>query len=79
MKRTNLVLNADLLNEATRALGLKTYSATVNHALAEVLRIRKIQNLSSFLGSRLWQGDLAEMREDRLRGKRRDDHRRGTR
>ena len=79
MKRTNLVLNADLLNEATRALGLKTYSATVNHALAEVLRIRKIQNLSSFLGSRLWQGDLTEMREDRLRGKRRDDHRQGTR
>jgi Arc/MetJ family transcription regulator len=79
MKRTNLVLDADLLNEATRSLGLKTYSATVNHALAEVMRIRKIQNLSTFFGSGLWQGDLAEMREDRPRGKRGDDNRRGAR
>ena len=69
MKRINLVLDADLLNEATRSLGLKTYSATVNHALAEVMRIRKIQNLSSFFDSGLWQGDLAEMREDRPTGK----------
>jgi len=69
MKRTNLVLEVDLLKQAMRALGLKTYSATVNRALAEVLRVRKIQNLSSFFGSCLWQGNLAEMREDRGRGK----------
>jgi Arc/MetJ family transcription regulator len=79
MKRTNLVLNADLLEEATRALGLKTYSATVNQALAEVVRIRKIQSLPSFFGSRLWQGDLTEMREDRGRGKRGHSHRQGPR
>ena len=76
MKRTNLVLNADLLEEATRALGLKTYSATVNQALAEVVRIRKIQSLPSFFGSRLWEGELAEMREDRGRGKRGNNRKR---
>jgi len=65
MKRTNLVLDEHLLDEATRVLGLKTYSATVNRALAEVVRIRKIQSLPSFFGTGLWQGDLAEMREDR--------------
>jgi Arc/MetJ family transcription regulator len=70
MKRINLALDGDLLKQAMRALGLKTYSATVNRALAELLRVRKIQNLSSFFGSGLWQGDLAEMREDRGRGKR---------
>lgn len=78
MKRTNLVLNAHLLEEATRVLGVKTYSATVNQALAEVVRIRKIQSLPSFFGSRLWQGDLAEMREDRGRGSRGRSRRRGT-
>jgi Arc/MetJ family transcription regulator len=77
MKRTNLVLDADLLEKATQVLGLKTYSATVNQALAEVLRIRKIQSLPSFFGSRLWQGDLAEMREDRNRVKRGNNRRRG--
>jgi len=66
MKRTNLVLDADLLQEATRVLGLKTYSATVNHALAEVLRVRKIQGLQAFFGSGLWEGDLAAMRDDRI-------------
>jgi len=64
MKRTNLVLDADLLEEATRVLRVKTYSAAVNLALAEVLRLRKIQELPQFFGQRLWQGDLAEMRED---------------
>ena len=76
MKRTNLVLDAALLNEATRALGLKTYSATVNLALAEVLRVRKIQSLPQFFGRGLWEGNLAEMREDAvdnsLRYKRQD-------
>jgi len=58
-------LDADLLEKATHLLGLRTYSATVNQALAEVIRIRKIQSLPSFFGSGLWQGNLAEMREDR--------------
>lgn len=65
MKRTNLVLDAELLEEATRALGAKTYSAAVNTALAEVVRVRKIQNLANFFGKGLWEGDLSAMREDR--------------
>lgn len=66
MKRTNLVLDAQLLEEVTRALGEKTYSAAVNRALAELLRVRKIQSLPGFFGKGLWEGDLAQMREDRL-------------
>jgi Arc/MetJ family transcription regulator len=64
MKRTNLVLDPDVLDEATRLLGAKTYSATVNLALKEVLRMREIQSLSRFFGSALWHGNLQEMRED---------------
>jgi Arc/MetJ family transcription regulator len=65
MKRTNLVLDADLLERATRALGAKTYSAAVNQALEQVLRIEQIRGLSSYYGQGLWAGDLSEMREDR--------------
>jgi len=71
MKRTNLVLDAPLLETAMRELQTKTYSATVNLALQEVLRMRRIQTLSRFFGKGLWQGDLSEMREDRPAGKRR--------
>ncbi len=76
MKRTNLVLDDNLLKEVTRVLGEKTYSGAVNRALAEVLRIRRIQSLPNFFGTGLWQGDLSEMRENRRprfahRGKRR--------
>jgi len=45
MKRTNLVLNEDLLAEAMRVLAARTYSAAVNTALEEVVRLRKIQGI----------------------------------
>ena len=70
MKRTNLVLDEKLLEEATRVFGLKTYSATVNKALEEAIRIQKVRSLHQFMGSNLWQGDLAEMREDSPRPRR---------
>jgi Bacterial antitoxin of type II TA system, VapB len=65
MKRTNLVLDEKLLDEATRVLGVKTYSAAVNLALAETLRVKKILEIPRFFGSGLWEGDLSAMREDR--------------
>jgi hypothetical protein len=65
MKRTNLVLDAHLLDEATRVLQAKTWSAAVNLALAEVLRVRRIQRIPSFFGEGLWEGNLAEMRDDK--------------
>jgi hypothetical protein len=67
MKRTNLVLDEHALEEATRVLGTKTYSAAVNAALQEVVRLRKIQSIPQFFGSGIWQGDLPEMREDHPR------------
>jgi len=72
MRRTNLVLDEQALEEATRILGLKTYSATVNEALKEVIRREGLRRLASRFGKLRWRGDLAQMREDRpRRGKRR--------
>ena len=64
MKRTNLVLDGELMEEAVNVLGVKTYSAAVNLALTEAIRAKKIQRLRGFFGQGLWQGDLSEMRED---------------
>jgi Arc/MetJ family transcription regulator len=71
MRRTSLELDENLLEEAMQVLGLKTYSATVNHALAEVVRVRKIRSLPSISGSRFWEGNLAATREDHLLPERR--------
>lgn len=71
MKRTNLMLDERLLEEATRILASSNYSAAVNTALAEVIRVRKIQSLPRFFQSGIWEGNLSEMREDRRPRKRR--------
>jgi hypothetical protein len=43
MKRTNVVLDEDLLEEARRATGEKTYSATINTALEEIVKRRNFR------------------------------------
>jgi Arc/MetJ family transcription regulator len=65
MKRTNLVLDEKLLEEATRLSGERTYSRTVERALADYVRRIKAQRILELAGSGLWEGDLAGMRRDR--------------
>ena len=65
MKRTNLVLDGDLLEEATRLSGERTYSKTVERALREMVRRVKARQILDLAGSGLWQGDVAVMREDK--------------
>jgi Arc/MetJ family transcription regulator len=65
MKRTNLVLDEKLLEEATRLSGSRTYSGTVGRALEDLVRRIKARRILELAGSGLWEGDLAEMRRDR--------------
>ena len=65
MKRTNLVLDGDLLDEATRLSGERTYSKTVERALRELVRRVKARQILELAGSGLWHGDLPVMREDK--------------
>jgi len=67
MKRTNLVLDEQLLEEAMRLGGARTYSHAVNEALAQYTRRIKARTILRLEGSGLWEGDLAEMRADRSR------------
>jgi Arc/MetJ family transcription regulator len=78
MRRTNLVLDERLLEETKHALGAKTYSATVNLALAEALRVKKALDLPAFFGSGIWQGDLSAVREDQPPSKRSSARRKRT-
>jgi Arc/MetJ family transcription regulator len=71
MKRTNLVLPEDLLEEATRLSGEKTYSRTVERALEEFVRRVKARQILELRGSGLWDGNLSEMRRDRPSARRR--------
>ena len=65
MKRTNLVLDMDLLKEATRLSGERTYSSAVMRALADFVRRARARQILELRGSGLWEGDLSAMRRDR--------------
>lgn len=72
MKRTNLVIDETLLEEAQRLSGERTYSRTVERALEDFVRRIKAGRIFELAGSGEWDGDLAEMRADSpvRRGKR---------
>jgi Arc/MetJ family transcription regulator len=69
MKRTNLVLDEDILEEATRLSGEKTYSAAVMRALEDFVRRAKARRILELRGSGQWEGDLGAMRRDRSKKK----------
>jgi Arc/MetJ family transcription regulator len=64
MKRTNVVLDEQLLEEAVKVSGEKTYARTIERALQEMVRIARIRDIEALAGSGAWHGDLSEMRRD---------------
>ena len=70
MKRTNVVIREDLLEEATRLSGERTYSRTIERALEDFVRRIKARRILELAGTGLWEGDLSEMRRDRTNQKR---------
>ncbi|MGA2261766.1 MAG: type II toxin-antitoxin system VapB family antitoxin [Acidobacteriota bacterium] len=67
MKRTNLVLDEELLEQAVRLSGERTYSATVNRALEDWVRRIRASRILDLAGSGLWEGNLSDMRRDQPR------------
>jgi len=59
-------LDDALLDEAVRLTGERTYTATIHRALQEMVsRIKVRSGLAVLEGCGMWEGDLAEMRDDR--------------
>ncbi len=65
MKRTNLVLDAQLLEETLKVSGERTYSRAVERAMQDFVRRARARRILDLAGSGAWEGDLAAMREDR--------------
>lgn len=65
MKRTNVVIDEHLLEEAVRVSGERTYSRTIERALEELVRRAKASGIFELAGSGAWSGDLAAMRNDK--------------
>jgi hypothetical protein len=65
MKRTNVVLDEQLLEEAVRVSGERTYARTIERALQEMVQRMKARGIAQLAGSGLWVGDLSTMRGDR--------------
>ena len=66
MRRTNVVLDERLLEEAHRKSGERTYSATINRALQDLIRrVTVEEGLKILGGSNAWEGNLEEMRRGR--------------
>jgi hypothetical protein len=57
--------DGDLLEEATRLSGERTYSRTVERALREMVQRAKARQILDLAGSGLWHGNLSVMREDK--------------
>lgn len=71
MKRVYLVLDEDLLEEATRLSAQRTYSKAVDLALSEFVRRARAGKILGLAGSGLWEGDLGEIRRAPGKAKRR--------
>jgi Arc/MetJ family transcription regulator len=67
MKRTNLVLDATLLEETLKVSGERTDSRAVERAMEDFVRRAKARRTRDFAGTGIWQGDLGAMREDSSR------------
>ena len=65
MKRTNLVLDEHLLEEAVRVTGERTYSRTVERALRDLVARARARRILDLAGTGLWAGDLSVIRDDR--------------
>jgi Arc/MetJ family transcription regulator len=64
MKRTNLVLDEQILDEAQRVAGAKTYSEVVDLALRELIRHATFATVDAFASSGIRDGNLGDMRDD---------------
>ncbi len=65
MKRTNIILDEELVKKAKDTTGLRTTRAVVDHALRELLRHRRQRAILKLRGQVDWAGDLAAMRRGR--------------
>jgi Arc/MetJ family transcription regulator len=65
MKRTNIVLDEELVEVCLKSTGIKTRRALIDHALRELLRHESQKKILELKGKVHWEGNLDEWRESR--------------
>ena len=65
--RTNIVIDDKLMRDVLKTTGLKTKREAVELGLRTLLRLGQQAELRSLRGKIKWEGNLDEMRRDRLR------------
>lgn len=66
--RTNIVLDDGLIQKAMRATGLTTKRAVVEAGLRLLVQVKAQKGIRRLRGKVTWEGDLDQMRADRVRG-----------
>ena len=64
--RTNVVIEDKLIEEGLAYTGLKTKRELVNFALKDLVNRKKRKAILALEGKLHWEGNLKEMRENRL-------------
>jgi Arc/MetJ family transcription regulator len=62
---TNIDLDEELVETAMRLSGDRTKRAVVHRALEELIRVARLRGLRGARGTLKWEGNLAELREER--------------
>ena len=64
-KRTNVVLEEDLIEAGLELTGLKSRRALIDYALRQLLRRESQKKILELKGKVHWEGDLSSMRQKR--------------
>ncbi len=65
MKRTNVVLDDNLVKDCIKATGIKTRRSLIDYALRELLRHENQIKILDLKGNINWEGNLDEWRRSR--------------
>lgn len=66
MKRTNVVLDEELVGRGMRLTGINTQKELIDYALRELVRRKEQKRILRLKGKIAWEGDLDRMREARF-------------
>jgi Arc/MetJ family transcription regulator len=64
-KRTNVVLEEDLIEAGLELTGLRSRRALIDYALRQLLRRESQKKILELKGKVHWEGDLSSMRQGR--------------
>ena len=63
-RRTNVVIDEDLMTRALQSSGCRTKRAAIESGLRLLVQVNNQQKLRQLKGKITWEGDLEEMRTD---------------